>query len=71
MQNVQVLTKADIINNMILLLLVFNILVVTLQHSKKYNIPFLENNDNAIKISVISLSSTQYNINFRILFFHF
>ena len=54
MQNVQVLTKADIINNMILLLLVFNILVVTLQHSKKYNIPFLENNDNAIKISVIS-----------------
>tara|TARA_Y100001958_G_scaffold91703_1_gene62526 strand:- start:9913 stop:11049 length:1137 start_codon:yes stop_codon:yes gene_type:complete len=54
MQNVQVLTKADIINNMILLLLVFNILVVTLQHTKKYNIPFLENNDNAIKISVIS-----------------
>ena len=54
MQNVQVLTKADIINNMILLLLVFNILVVTLQHSKKYNIPFLENNDNAIRISVIS-----------------
>ena len=54
MQNVQVLTKADIINNMILLLLVFNILVVTLQHTKKYNIPFLENNDNAIKISIIS-----------------
>ena len=51
MSGAQVLTKADMLNNIILLLIVFNILIVTLQRSKTYNIPFLEKNDNAIYIS--------------------
>tara|TARA_Y100001954_G_C15426760_1_gene414938 strand:- start:191 stop:481 length:291 start_codon:yes stop_codon:yes gene_type:complete len=51
MSGAQVLTKADMLNNIILLLIIFNILIVTLQRSKTYNIPFLEKNDNAIYIS--------------------
>ena len=56
MSNVQVLTKADLINNLVLILLVFNILIVILQQSKEYSIPYLENNSNAMKISAIALA---------------
>lgn len=40
---VQVLTKADIINNLILLLLIFNILIVIYQKNKKNNLRFINN----------------------------
>ena len=40
---VQVLTKADIINNLILLLLIFNILIVIYQKNKKNSLRFINN----------------------------
>lgn len=40
---VQVLTKADIINNLILLLLIFNILIVIYQKNKKNSLKFINN----------------------------
>jgi hypothetical protein len=55
MPNVQILTKADLLNSLILILLVFNILIVILQANKNINFPYLENNSNAMKISAISL----------------
>ena len=55
MSNVQVLTKADLLNNLVLILLVFNILIVILQESNKFSFPFLENNKNAMIISAFSL----------------
>ena len=55
MPNVQILTKADLLNSLILILLVFNILIVVLQANKNINFPYLENNSNAMKISAISL----------------
>lgn len=45
---VQVLTKADIINNLILFLLILNILIVIFQKNKIYNIKFLKQNKNAM-----------------------
>ena len=45
---VQVLTKADIINNLILFLLILNILIVIFQKNKRYNIKFLGKNKNAM-----------------------
>jgi len=55
MQNVQVLTKADLLNNLVLILLAFNILIVILQENKNFSIPYLEDNKNAMRISALSL----------------
>ena len=55
MPNVQVLTKADLLNNLVLILLAFNILIVILQENKNFSIPYLENNKNAMRISALSL----------------
>ena len=55
MPNIQILTKADLLNSLILILLVFNILIVILQANKNFNFPYLENNSNAMKVSAISL----------------
>ena len=49
---VQVLTKADVINNLILLLLIFNILIVIYQKNKKNSLKFI-NNKTAMLISGI------------------
>ena len=42
--SVQILTKADMINNMILLLLVLNIFIVIIQNNNKISLGFLEKN---------------------------
>ena len=44
MSGVQVLTKADLINNLIILLIVMNIIIVIAQHNKKINFGLLEKN---------------------------
>ncbi len=56
MPAVQVLTKADIINNLIIFFIILNIFVVIAQHSEKINIKVLENNKYAgLIISVLFL----------------
>ena len=54
MPNVQVLTKADLLNNIVLILLVFNIVVVVIQENKS-SLSLLENKNNAMKISLFTL----------------
>ena len=44
MPGVQVLTKADLINNLIITLIVMNIIIVIAQHNKKINFGILEQN---------------------------
>ena len=46
--SVQILTKADMINNMILLLLVLNIFIVIVQNNDKINLGFLEDSKSAM-----------------------
>mgnify|MGYP001235327416 CR=1 FL=1 len=53
MPGVQVLTKADLINNLIILLIVMNIVIVIAQHNKKINFGFLERNRNSAIFSAI------------------
>ena len=52
--SVQILTKADMINNMILLLLIVNVLIVIIQNNKKINFGLLENNKIAMIFSGIT-----------------
>ena len=53
MPGVQVLTKADLINNLIILLIVMNIVIVIAQHNKKINFGFLERNRNSAIFSAL------------------
>lgn len=46
--DVQILTKADLINNLIIAGVVFNILVMLLQHSKYDHFPYFQNGKNAL-----------------------
>lgn len=46
--DVQILTKADLINNLIIAGVVFNILVMLLQHSKYDHFPYFQNEKNAL-----------------------
>ena len=50
--NVQILTKADLINNLIIAGIVFNILVMLLQHSKYEHFPYFQNEKNALFYSL-------------------
>ena len=52
--SVQILTKADMINNMILLLLIVNILIVIVQNNEKINFGLLENNKIAMIFSGVT-----------------
>ena len=47
MPEIQVLTKADLINNLIILLIIMNIFLVIAQQQKNLNVGILENNRNA------------------------
>jgi len=49
--SVQILTKADMINNMILLLLIVNVLIVIIQNNEKINFGLLEKNKIAMIFS--------------------
>ena len=51
---VQFLTKADMINNLILLLLILNILIVIVQKNNKINFGFLEQNKYAMRVTGIA-----------------
>lgn len=44
MPEIQVLTKADLINNLVILLIILNIFIVIAQHSKVFKIGFLSKN---------------------------
>ena len=52
--SVQILTKADMINNMILLLLIVNVLIVIVQNNEKINFGLLENNKYAMIFSGVT-----------------
>jgi hypothetical protein len=52
--SVQILTKADMINNMILLLLIVNVLIVIIQNNEKINFGLLENNEIAMIFSGVT-----------------
>ena len=54
MQNVQVLTKADAISNLILILIVFNILVMILQTSDKSFFKYFQSTKNSFFYSIYS-----------------
>ena len=47
MPEIQVLTKADLINNLIIFLIIVNIFLVIAQQNKKINVRLLEDNRNA------------------------
>tara|TARA_B110000908_G_scaffold169872_1_gene227969 strand:+ start:724 stop:1866 length:1143 start_codon:yes stop_codon:yes gene_type:complete len=53
MPGVQVLTKADLINNLIISLIVMNIIIVIAQHNKNINFGFLEKNRNSAIFSAL------------------
>ena len=50
-----VLTKADILNNILIVFIILNIFIVIAQSTKNINIGLLENNKSSIYISMISL----------------
>ena len=52
--SVQILTKADMINNMILLLLIVNVLIVIVQNNEKINFGLLEKNKIAMIFSGVT-----------------
>ena len=52
--SVQILTKADMINNMILLLLIVNVLIVIVQNNEKINFLLLEKNKIAMIFSGVT-----------------
>ena len=52
MPDVQVLTKADLINNVIILLVIINIFIIVAQNSKSLNLGLLEKNRNAVMLIV-------------------
>ena len=62
--SVQILTKADMINNMILLLLIVNVLIVIVQNNEKINFGLLEKN----KIAMIFSGVTFIILNTLIIF---
>jgi len=51
----QVLTKADIINNLVILMVLFNIILIILQRSKKINVGKFENNKYAMTFSAVTM----------------
>ena len=53
MPGVIVLTKSDLINNLIIALIVLNIIIVIAQHSKKINFGYLEKNSFSAKFSAV------------------
>ena len=52
MSGIQVVTKADIISNMCVLLLIFNIVIIIIERNDKITWPFFEKSANSLKISL-------------------
>jgi len=52
MPSIQVLTKADIINNLIIIFIIINIFIVIAQSTKKINLGLFENNKYSIILSL-------------------
>ena len=50
---IQVMTKADTINNVLIVLIIFNILIMTKQRNKKINFTGIKSNKQALTISAI------------------
>ncbi len=47
MPDVQVFTKADMINNIIIMLIIFNIIIIMIQRNKLIQLDFFESNWNS------------------------
>ena len=47
-----VLTASDVINNLVILIVIFNVFVIIAQRSERLNFYWLEKDVNAIKLSV-------------------
>ena len=52
----QVFTKADAVSNLVIFMVVFNILIMILQHSKKKNFPYFQSPKNAFYYSIYIFS---------------
>ena len=48
MPDVQVFTKSDMVNNAVIFLIIFNIIIILVQNNKTLTWKFFENNRNAI-----------------------
>jgi hypothetical protein len=64
MPSLQVLTKADLINNLVIIFIILNIFIIIAQHTKKINLRKFENN----KFSSIFIFALFVFFNFLIIY---